>query len=239
MFNLQYTIASIMLLIGFGVCGQNAEADFIRINEAYLKSPAVSFKTKYAFEDASGKIASANELGDVYISKRYRYFKSQGIETIENETLKLVVNHLEKRISILPIGRNETFQETMSSIDVGILSQTLKTATKVKFEKAGLFKSAYSLEIDDNDLFNRLNIVFNNKTYLLERMEFVKDSDPKNESTIRLVVDCLNTRIDKKANMSRFDLSQFITIKTNKITAATRYKNYDVANLYSTKIVKK
>ncbi len=239
----RYLIIVFVSLFRLSAHSQNVKEDFVKINEAYLNAPQLSFDTRFALYD---KIADGNpiiqEMGVVRIQNHIRYCKMGGIETIQTDSFQLVVNHQEKKMSIMPIKKEKNFAATssLSAMDKEFMDMMLKSSSSVVFKKVDGNTNSYILQLD-GEYFNQFKVFYNKKTFLLEKLVFLNTTTQTNEEAeripARMEIDIYPKKVEQNTNHF-IDISTYIVKKKSKFYASDKYKNYTITDLFSKNYIK-
>jgi outer membrane lipoprotein-sorting protein len=159
---------------------QDIEADLANINKKY-EVGSMSMNVKYiAYPDHTASVPVEEESGQVKKKGTKIYYRIGSLESVSTDDYSLIVNHEEKTIFLLP--KKKGMEEEGYNFVPANVKKLLSTCENVKFEIVSASQNAYNLECSLSE-YSKIKIVFNSKTYFLEKMElFSRFALPEEET---------------------------------------------------------
>lgn len=213
-----YFLLLILAIVSSGlVCAQNIEEDLGKINEQYnLKSLAMDIQYE-VYPNHTTLTSIQTETGKVRKEGNKLYYRIGPVETLNTDDYNLVVNHDEKLIALLPVKQAEKV-EVPGFIPENV-NKLLATCENVAFEVIGKTIHAYHLECSLSE-YSKISLIFNNKTFLLEKLKLYyrhslpeEETDRQAESTEPVRMEITYKNIETKPDFSdnTFNYEKFVT----------------------------
>ncbi len=240
-------ILAMMMVVSQLLSAQDPKEDFVKINEAFLSPTSLIMDIRYAvYAKKTGKTPILEQYGELKQQGSNRYYKLNSIETIEHKDYQLVVNHLEKRMLFTRKFYDSTansLQRQMSPMDKEFLNMMIKIADTIIYKKESGNLSSYTIRLSGGDSYDEVKIVYNKKTYLIDKMVFVYPDLPTNpnipnQQIQRVEVNCIGVKTNTKLPQDLFSYSKFIRQGRTQFFPTEAFKHYKMTDLYTTKKMK-
>ena len=235
-------LRSIFLLVfgisGLWASGQNASADFYRINKAYQASENLLVVMKInAYRSWADKVSYEQKNCTIKKNGPQKYTNIEQAITIANKNYSLTVDHEQKKILLLPARITETPFSDREILMPKLDSVLLKVCKKVEFNKEADGNHSYQFTMEAGD-YEKMKIVFSPKTYLLQRITFYyRDAQQFDgygpEQKPRLEIQYTKTEFPKSMDESDFTYANYLVKQGNKLVCRPQYKSYQLINQLS------
>jgi hypothetical protein len=235
-----FTLLLIAVYTGKSI-SQVVKQDFSAINKAYTDLPQFSMKVKYEmYKNKSIKTVFQTELGEVKQKEHCNYSRVGKVETLSNETYKLIVDHEDKSISLLPVVSedNSTITEAMY---MGNLEQMLSLCERTEFKKETATQNSYTLIIP-NDQYTAVQLFYNSKTFFVEKMILfykqemnLEEKEGGLKESPRMEITYYDMNVKPTFGKDTFTYDKFLEKRNGKFLATAAYKGYDITEQLSVK----
>lgn len=220
------------------VYGQNASADFYRINKAYQASENLLVVMKInAYRSWVDKTSYEQKNCTIKKNGPQKYTNIEQAITIANRDYSLTVDHGQKKILLLPARITETPFSDREILMPKLDSVLLKVCKKVEFSKEGDGNYCYQFIMEGGD-YEKMKIVFSPKTYLLQKITFYYREAQQfdgygPEQKPRLEIHYTKTEFPKNMDEADFTYTNYLVKQGNKLVCKPQYKSYQLINQLS------
>lgn len=238
MIHLRGIFLLLLCIPGLWVSGQNASADFYRINKAYQASDKLLVVMKInAYRSWTDKVSYEQKNCTIKKSGPQKYTNMEQAITIANTNYSLTVDHEQKKILLLPARITETPFSDREMLIPKLDSVLLKVCKKVEFSKEADGNYCYQFIMERGD-YEKMKIVFSPKTYLLQRITFYYREAQQfdgygPEQKPRLEIQYSKTEFPKDINEADFTYADYLVKQGSKLVCRPQYKSYQLINQLS------
>lgn len=231
----KFSIRLLILVMFISVQGnaQNAKADILRINDAYSKFHDMSMNITYhVFLNYTAVIPYETEVGFYRQHDNLRYSKLKEIESLQNKDYLIVADNEQKRIVVGNPVKFNPAKITLLNLDTA-----LATCSSVNYLTSENGQTGYQMTFKANIVseFDKVELYFNKKTYVVEKIVFFYRQKIKLSSETDAIADRPKLEItfskfdfQKNTDMDAFSEKKFIEKNNGKYIASTTYKGYQI-----------
>lgn len=212
------------------VFSQKPKEDILKINKAYMDKK-ITMKLSYSlYKNHAAKNVFQTESAEVKQNGDLNWTRIGPVESITNETYSLIVNHKQKRITML--GKKLNTKSKTNPLGMN-LDSILQRCKKVEFKKVNEHQNAYEFVFPFSE-YSKVIIVYNNKTFFIEKMvlfyqEKKKFDESGKEEAPRLEITCSEIKTNSRFAANDFSYDNYIEKnKNNKWVCKPAYKAYSV-----------
>jgi hypothetical protein len=215
---------------------QNAKEEMKKMNEAYLKHVDLTMDIAYNVY-ANWTDASPIEKNSGFYMQHGtdRYNKLNRIESVQNKECALVIDNEEKMILVGNPVKFDPAKITMLNLDTAFSKYASVTPIKVSAPQKGyklIFKTSAASEYEAVDIY------FNTKTYLMEKMVFyyrnkvqlqkTNRDEAKEKPRLEIIFSKVSTA--PNPDLKLYSEPRFIAKTTNSYRAVGTYSSYKLVN---------
>ncbi len=193
---------------------------FKSINTKYLSMNHYSIYFERAlYPNEKDSTIKSIDKGFMAYDNGKEYNEFQGVLTIQDQKYRIIVDSLSESITILdPKPRNKFIASEIEN--------TLKSCKKIEINKSEVYTISMQLKDELNLPYSKIEIEYNPKTFLLNRITiFLKETNKKKS---KIVITYLDQ--SKKTQKNYFDTSKYIAINNHIIKPTGFYFNYKLYN---------
>lgn len=206
----------------------------MKINEAYSKFKDLSMNITYkVYLNQKTTVPYETQVGIFKQHGNLRYSKLSNIESIENKDYLLVVDNDDKRIVISNPVKFNPGKITMLNLD----SAFRTCSTVVPFTSGALQGYQLVFKTDVVSAFDKIDLYFNKKTYIVEKLVFyyrqkMKLINDDKESAEKPKMEILFSQFNFQniTDVSLFSESKYIEKKKGGYIPVNAYTSYNVIN---------
>ena len=198
------------------------------MNDKYATATSIQleYEASYYTTHKLG-VASSTITGKVMYSGENYYSSSMGQEIVISKKSMLIVDKMEKSITVLPGRDSKTAQGNgttsaspdsawLAATDISLLNSTGATRIVVIKEK--------------NSIYEKTEITINATTYALEKVVYYYNT-METGGKPAFVVTYKNVRFDEKISDTQFSEKKYIQRKGGTISPAASWSNYKIIDL--------
>jgi len=207
---------------------QDIHQDIAQINESYAKYTWLEMKTEYRWYSSPSASEPEEKIeGLIQNSPKGQYKRLGSMESLLTERYAIAVNHEEKVVMM----QHAPTQVEISPLDIP-LDTILLLCQNYKYETVkGKPSWVFEINPDVADNFEKIRMVFNPQTYLVEKLVLypARDSYAPEEQS-RLEIDFL--QIKTTANLSTsFSESRYVFLQDGTWRLKADYQDYRLLTL--------
>ncbi len=230
----------IFLIVGFifytTTCfGQVAKEDFEKINKAYAKHSTISMQVTYdLYRNKVDKTVLQSQQGEFKRSGNLYCSRIGTVQTLDTEKYKLILDEEDKNITLL--GKDNSTPEEANRMDVFSMNfdRLLAMCSKVVFKAENESQNSYVLSFE-NDEYDEMKLVFNKKTFFLEKMllfysqaQNMEGEKEDLKEKPRLEITYSNIKLDVRFPENEFSYDKYLIKKDGKLVGKAGYKEYTI-----------
>jgi len=233
---MKYCLYIIIFLFAFSAKAQNAKEDIKKVNESYVKHKDLSMGITYnVFAAYDDNVPMETSAGSYNQHGNARYNRLNEIESVQNSDFSLVIDHDEKMIVIgNPIKFNP------GKIMLLDLDSALSMYSSVKYIDNNVSQKGYSMVFKPTAAseYDKVDMYFNAKTYLVERMVFYyrdkvqlkKTNQDAPEEKPKLEIIFSKISVEPVSDFKFYSAGRFVDKKNGKYVGVGECSSYKVIN---------
>ena len=216
----------------YSIHAQDWKADLLAMNKVYMESR--SFKMNIVvktFENKNDKSPVATYAGSVISANNNYYTVMMRKTTIYNKRCAIVIDDAQK-IILYKKNKAQTPPQnffSISNIDSAMIffGKNVEIAYLVNNEKEKRIEIKYK-----SNTIEKMEISIDATNNTLKQIVYYYSSQPQmgSQSVEKVLVDYVNTQINKTISDEIFSESKYIKIKKDEVTPSDLYKKYEVIN---------
>lgn len=207
--------------------GQDARADFDRINQGYLQSEQYQLEVQievYPGPDATDAIQT-NRISVKRMGKQFHTQQGE-IETLVNARYGLLINHQKKKIVVQPAAYTQLPDQALF-----VLDSTLSQWADIDYQRLSPQAAAYHLR-GGKGAYTRMSVYFHPKSFHLQKLVFFPRKKMRVAGTAPHLVrfEVVFEQFRAKARFSEADFSErpFIRRIKGQLQPHTPFQHYEL-----------
>ena len=218
--------------------GQNVHEDLVNINKAYSKLNTFSVDAVFnLYENYTIQIPAETQNVKFIRSRNLYYYKLSKQETIRNGKYFVIADH-ENKVIIIDSFKSQPDPGIYNYLAIiNDLDSLMPEYEEIKFSKKNQTQNCYSFKTKSDNI-PRLDVYFNNTTYLIEKVVLFMDLTATDENDqnagssdkpkIEIIYKNINTHYTY--NESDFSEKRFVSIRNNMVYLNPDYYGYQLYN---------
>lgn len=202
---------------------QQVREDLIRINQAYKDMPQWNIEVVYRAQEGNTPAAEEDiQKGVIVKSKNYLYHRMGKMETLVQDSLRMIVDH-DRKVMVLAPGKTDSIP---ANVPAAQIEAALKKCTRVIALKKNQVKG-YELWMDKEGK-EKVSFTYHPGTYLIDRFEFFYSKIMLNgveKENLRLEV---TYKYPDAASAETKTIGEFVTMVNGAFVSGERYRSYQL-----------